>query len=83
MSGETCGAEHPEKPGTLCTREPHANQGFHSQRHTATVWLADPVPVIQGTGRAAMAAIAARTDRHHPTGPASEAVATWKDSHDG
>lgn len=81
MTGETCGAEHPERSGTLCTREPHDNQGFHAERHTRTVWKADPVAVVEGSGRGALAAIAARTTRHHYTGPASEAVNTWKDRH--
>jgi hypothetical protein len=81
VTGETCGAEHPEQSGTLCTREPHQNQGFHAERHTNTVWPADPVPTVQGRGRAAAAAIAARTKRHHPTGPASEAVRIWRDRH--
>lgn len=83
MTGETCGAEHPERPGTLCTREPHDNQGFHAERATRTVWEADPVPAVTGTGRAALAAIAARTTRHHHTGPAVEVVTSWKDSHGG
>jgi hypothetical protein len=80
---DTCGAEHPEQSGTLCTREPHNNQGFHAERQTRTVWKADPVPAVQGTGRAALAAIAARATRSHHTGPASEAVTTWKDRHGG
>jgi hypothetical protein len=83
VTGETCGAEHPEKPGTLCTREPHQNKAFHCERATSTVWKADPVLTVQGSGRGALSAIAARTTRHHPTGPANEAVTTWKDRHDG
>ncbi|PPS89581.1 hypothetical protein [Streptomyces sp. MH60] len=78
MSAETCGAEHPDTPGTVCDRKPHQNAGYHRERATGTVWAADPLPVVQGTGRGALAAIAARTTRHHHTGPAAEAVTAWR-----
>jgi hypothetical protein len=81
VTGETCGAEHPEQPGTTCDRKPHHNVGFHRDSRTGTVWEADPLPVVEGSGRAALAAIAARTTRHHHTGPATGAVNTWKDRH--
>jgi hypothetical protein len=81
VSGETCGAEHPEKSGMMCDREPHQNLDFHRHRASGAVWPGEPRPVVVGTGRAALAAIAARTTRHHPTGPASGAVTTWKEHH--
>lgn len=83
MTGETCGAEHPEKPGTVCDRKPHQGAGFHRDRASGTVWEAAPLPTVTGSGRGALAAVAARTTRHHHTGPATEAVNTWKDSHGG
>jgi hypothetical protein len=79
VSGETCGAERPEQPGTVCDRRPHQNTGFHQERASGAIWEADPLPVVEGTGRGALAAIAARTTRHHHTGPAAGAVTAWKD----
>ncbi|MEU9405713.1 hypothetical protein AB0E08_08400 [Streptomyces sp. NPDC048281] len=74
MTGETCGAEHADHPGSACDRKPHRNVGFHRDSCTGAVWEADPLPVVDGSGRGALAAIAARTTRHHHTGPASEAT---------
>ncbi|MGA5598325.1 hypothetical protein ACPCSE_29245 [Streptomyces cellulosae] len=74
MTGEICGAEDPERPGTVCDRKPHQGAGYHRNRASGRVWEADPLPEVDGTGRAALAAIASRTTRHHHTGPALEAV---------
>lgn len=74
MSAETCGAEHPEESGTVCDRKPHHNTGFHKDSRRGTIWAADPSPEVAGSGRDALAAIAARATRHHPTGPAGGAA---------
>ena len=79
MTGETCGAVHPEQPSTVCDRKPHSNVGFHKDSSKGAVWEAAPLPVVSGSGKDALAAIAARTTRHHHTGPVSEAVETWKE----
>jgi hypothetical protein len=81
MTGETCGAVHRDHPNITCDRPAHQNTGFHRDSATRTVWEADPLPVVQGSGRGALAAIAARTTRHHHTGPVSAAVTAWKDRH--
>ncbi|MFD8654978.1 hypothetical protein [Streptomyces mirabilis] len=75
---ETCGAEHPEHPGTVCDRRPHNNLGFHQQRASGTVWEADPLPeAAPPTGKGALASMAVRTTRSGRTGDAADAVARW------
>jgi hypothetical protein len=79
LSAETCGAGHPDQDGVACDRRPHHNIGFHRDSRKGAVWEADPLPAVEGSGRGALAAMAARTTRHHHTGHASEAVADWRD----
>jgi hypothetical protein len=77
VSGETCGAEHPERPGTVCDRRAHQNIGFHRDSRTGAVWEADPLPEPAPTGRGALASMAVRTTRTGRTGGAADAVARW------
>jgi hypothetical protein len=78
VNGEMCGAPHPERPGVDCDRPPHGGAGFHRERASGTVWEADPLPGPGDVGRGGLAAMAARTARHHRTGPAAGALDAWK-----
>lgn len=69
MSGELCGAAHPELTDVSCDREAHQGAGFHRNRAVGAVWEAEPLPDLRRRGQWGLAPMAARSRRVEQTGP--------------